>query len=56
MNVEESQKCISIARAAVKTQDWGKAVRFLEKSMRLHETSEAKHLLDVVKKKLETQE
>ncbi|CDW77071.1 UNKNOWN [Stylonychia lemnae] len=64
MNQDESTKCIQIAKSAISQKDFDKvkissfiihqlkAKRFLEKSMRLHETGEAKKLLEMVIKRL----
>ena len=54
MNADEAKKCLSVARAAIEKQMWDKAEKWLTKSIRLHETSEAQGLLqrlDQIKKK-----
>lgn len=45
MNADEARKCLTIAREAIKKQDFTKAERFLVKSIKLHETSDAQILL-----------
>ena len=45
MNADEARKCLTIAREAVKKQDFIKAEKFLIKSIKLHETSDAQNLL-----------
>ena len=54
MNVDESQKCMELAKKAMTDGNWEKAERMLNKSIRLHETTEAKNLLsnlDEIKKR-----
>ena len=53
MNADEARKCLAIAREAISKNDFTKAERFLVKSIKLHETSEAQGLLqrlDSIKK------
>ena len=45
MNADEARKCLAIARESIQKQDFSKAERFLVKSIKLHETSEAQNLL-----------
>ena len=45
MNADEAKKCLTIARQAIEKQMWDKAEKWLTKSIRLHETSEAQGLL-----------
>ena len=45
MNADEAPKCLAIARESIQKQDFSKAERFLVKSIKLHETSEAQNLL-----------
>ena len=45
MNADEARKCLTIAREAIKIQNWAKAEKFLVKSIKLNETSEAQGLL-----------
>ena len=45
MNADEARKCLTIARESIKKQDFSKAERFLVKSIKLHETSDAQILL-----------
>ena len=54
MNADEALKCYEIAKTAVKANDFDKAERFLNKSIRLHETTDAQVLLqrlDYLRKK-----
>lgn len=46
MNEEEARKCYDIAKEAIKLQQWDKAEKFLQKSIKLFETPEAKVLLE----------
>ena len=41
MNADEARKCLAIARESIQKGDFSKAERFLVKSIKLHETSEA---------------
>ena len=41
MNADEARKCLTIAREAIQKNDFSKAERFLVKSIKLQETSEA---------------
>jgi hypothetical protein len=41
MNADDAKKCFNIASAAVKLLDFDKAEKFLLKSLKLHETTEA---------------
>ena len=41
MNADEARKCLTIAREAIKKEDFTKAERFLCKSIKLHETNDA---------------
>ena len=41
MNADEARKCLSIARESIQKGDFSKAERFLVKSIKLNETSEA---------------
>ncbi len=45
MNADEAEKCLNIAKRAVNAGDFGKAEKFLIKSIKLHETNEAQGLL-----------
>ncbi len=45
-NKSECEKCITIAKKAAQENDYSKAIRFLEKSIRLYPTDSAKILLD----------
>ncbi|XP_055343677.1 dnaJ homolog subfamily B member 12-like [Paramacrobiotus metropolitanus] len=48
MNRDESDRCIQIAQRSIEAGDLEKAVRFLEKSIKLFPTSRAQDLLDEV--------
>jgi DnaJ-domain-containing protein 1 len=41
MNADEAQKCLAIAKRAINERNWDKAEKFLVKSIKLEETSEA---------------
>jgi len=41
MNADEALKCLNLAKQAITARDFEKAERFLVKSIKLHETSEA---------------
>jgi DnaJ-domain-containing protein 1 len=41
MNADEAQKCLVIAKRAINERNWDKAEKFLVKSIKLEETSEA---------------
>lgn len=41
MNADEALKCLNLAKQAITERDFEKAERFLVKSIKLHETSEA---------------
>ena len=45
MNADEALKCLNIAKKSINERDFGKAERFLIKSIKLHETNEAQTLL-----------
>ena len=45
MNADEAAKCLNIAKRAINERDFGKAEKFLIKSIKLHENSEAQSLL-----------
>jgi predicted negative regulator of RcsB-dependent stress response len=45
MNEDEARKCFEIAKNAVKSQQFDKAEKFLNKSIKLHDNSEAQVLL-----------
>jgi len=45
MNADEAVKCLNIAKKAINERDFDKAERFLVKSVKLNETSEAQDLL-----------
>ena len=45
MNADEAQKCLVIAKRAINERNWDKAEKFLVKSIKLEETSEAQSLL-----------
>ena len=45
MNADEAQKCLNVAIRAINELNFDKAERFLEKSIKLHETNEAQTLL-----------
>jgi DnaJ family protein B protein 12 len=49
-NLDEAEKCIDIAKLALRTGDKEKAVKFLNKSIKLYETQEALSLLDTLLK------
>lgn len=49
MNASEAERCIEIAIEAEQAGDWAKAERFLSKSIKLHNTSEAQNLLNQLK-------
>ena len=58
MNTDEALRCLEIARESILKKDFSKAEKFLAKSIRLNETTEAKILLkslDVVKRKASEQ-
>ena len=46
MNEDEAKKCYDIAKDAIKLQQWDKADKFLQKSIKLFETPEAQVLLE----------
>lgn len=48
-NKDEASKCISIAKVALGTGDYAKALRFAEKSIRLYPTSQAEQLVTLIK-------
>lgn len=50
-NRDEAVKCYTIAQNALKQGDEAKAVRFLEKSLRMYATKEAKEFLDKIRNK-----
>ncbi|CDW82351.1 UNKNOWN [Stylonychia lemnae] len=52
MSQDEAVKCMSVAEEAMKNQDWDKALRFLDKSMRFKETQKAIYLKSEVMKKM----
>ena len=41
MNADEAEKCLNIAKRAINDRDFGKAERFLVKSIKLNDTNEA---------------
>ncbi|KAI9364724.1 hypothetical protein BD770DRAFT_152370 [Pilaira anomala] len=50
-NKDEALKCLTIARKAMESGDYSKAVRFTEKSIRLFPTAQGEQLLSIVQKK-----
>ena len=44
-NEDQADKCIQIALAAIEEQNWSKAEKFLDKSMKFHQSKEAQNLL-----------
>ena len=51
---EEAEKCVNIALKAIENNDFSKAERFLEKSMRIEQSKKAQNLLyklDTLKRK-----
>lgn len=48
MNRDAALQCLAVARRAIKAGDSEKALRFLQKSIRMHETAEAKELLSAL--------
>ena len=50
MNADEAKRCIEIGKTAILKGEKDKAIRILEKSLRLHHTPEADYLLDQAKK------
>lgn len=50
-NKDEALKCLAIARKAMDSGDYSKAVRFTEKSIRLFPTAQGEQLLSIVQKK-----
>lgn len=53
-NKDEATKCISIAKTALGTGDYAKALRFAEKSVRLYPTSQGEQLVTLIKKQQHT--
>jgi hypothetical protein len=49
-NKDEASKCISIAKTALSSGDYTKALRFAEKSIRLYPTSHGEQLVTLIKK------
>ncbi|CAI2361583.1 unnamed protein product [Moneuplotes crassus] len=47
MNKDEAERCIDIARKAINKSDYHKAIRFLNKSKKLHPTPEADGLIQL---------
>ena len=41
MNQDEAQKCLNLAKRAINEREFGKAEKFLVKSIKLFETNEA---------------
>jgi curved DNA-binding protein CbpA len=54
MNGDEANKCINIAKTAISNGDYEKAIRFLQKSLKLHETGEAHGLIKVCEMNLKS--
>jgi uncharacterized protein HemY len=44
-NEDQATKCVKIALAAIEEQNWSKAEKFLEKSMKFQQSKEAQNLL-----------
>ena len=44
-NEDQADKCIQIALAAIEEQNWSKAEKFLDKSMKFHQSKQAQNLL-----------
>ena len=44
-NIDQAEKCVNIAQKAMESQDWSKAERMLDKSLRLNHTNKAQNLL-----------
>lgn len=49
-NKDEALKCLTIAKNALSTGDYAKALRFTEKSIRLFPTTQGEQLLSIVQK------
>jgi tetratricopeptide (TPR) repeat protein len=47
MNKDEAEKCKNIARKAIANHDYEKAIRFLNKSLKLSPDNEATSLIQV---------
>jgi hypothetical protein len=45
MNEDEAKRCVDIARQAVKDKNFDRAEKFLVKSIKMHETTDAQVLL-----------
>lgn len=50
MNADEAKRCVEIGKTAILKGEKDKAIKILEKSLRLHHTPEAEYLLDQAKK------